>query len=603
MNKRAGGGIYGYSAPGPTTPAGRLIAALLGLALASIIATNILTFSWGAPAGARLLTSTRVSRLVCASALLAFVVVATWRRGARPVAFAGMGVAVLIALTPLYSPFIFWQVAAQGLQGLLTGAAGLRVLLAAMVGGGVGGVFTFHVLRLIRLREGGVKGSTRWGDGAALKGKEEGFLLGIHDDTFLRYTGSGHLMTVAATRSGKGVGSIIPNLLDHPGSIVVTDPKGENHYVTARYRRDVLGHDVVAMDPFGITLAKPMGFNPLDLIDFTGSDYVETAMMMAEMMIVKTTGGGDQHWVREGKSVLYTFILHAATLDEPEKRNLVEVRRMLTQDPDDFRATIMKMSESDIAQVREGAGRMQQKADRELSGVLSTVQSYTHFLSSPRMEQVLTQTEFSMGGVVQDNLSLYLVLPMEHLTAFAPWMRLMVACAYYACTHDVIHRERSEHRILFMLDEFANLGYMSNIKSAFSLGGGYGVTMWLILQDLAQLKQAYRDEWESFVANSDVFQAFAIQDPFSADKVSRMLGQTTVWQRKTRKSTRREGGRLIRDYDEDSRPLLRPEELRRLHPDRSILLVRPYQPIAATKIRYYRDEHFSGRWDKNPYIT
>ncbi len=382
----------------------------------------------------------------------------------------------------------------------------------------------------------------------------------------------------------------------------MTDPKGENYYVTANWRREELGHEVVAMDPFGITKGAPVGFNLLDLIDTRGEDYVETAMMMAEMLIVKT-GSGDPYWVLEAKALLYTFILHAASKPEPGERNLIEVRRMLTLGPMELEELLGDMLRSPITQVQEGAGRLLQKSERERSGVFSTAQSYTHFLASPRMGRVLTQTDFSLQGIVQDRLSLYLVLPMEHLTAFGPWLRLMITCAYYVCTHEVIKRERSKHRILFLLDEFANLGYMSNIKEALSLGGGYGVSLWLILQDFAQLKRAYKDEWESFVANSDVIQAFAIQDPFSVEKVSTLLGKTTVWQRKTRKSSRREGGRLVRDYDEDSRPLLRPEELRRMDPAKEILLVRPYQPVAATKLCYYADPMFAGRWQKNPYIT
>lgn len=596
-----GSGIYGYDAPAPVSVYGRLAAAMAGVALASVIATNILAISWGPPV-ARVLVAPTTSRLLCGAVLVACALSA-WRvPRLRVAAYAGMVVALLLALSPLYNPYAFWRIAARAARGELPGADAARVLLAALVSGGSVGVLTQQLLKLVRLRTGGVKGSTRWGAGEALKSTAEGLLLGKLGGQLLRYDRPGHLLTVAATRSGKGVGSIIPNLLHFPGSLIVTDPKGENYYVTSEWRREELGHEVVAMDPFGITKGGAVGFNPLDLIDTRGEDYVETAMMMAEMLIVKT-GSGDPHWVLEAKALLYTFILHAASHSETGKRNLIEVRRMLTLGPMELDDLLGDMLHSPIPQVQEGAGRVLQKGERERSGVFSTAQSYTHFLASPRMGRVLTRSDFSLQGIVQDRLSLYLVLPMEHLTAFAPWLRLMITCAYYVCTHEVIKRPRSKHRILFLLDEFANLGYMSNIKEALSLGGGYGVSLWLILQDFAQLKRAYKDEWESFVANSDVIQAFAIQDPFSAEKVSTLLGKTTVWQRKTRKSSRKEGGRLVRDYDEDSRPLLRPEELRRMDPAKQILLVRPHQPVAATKLCYYADPMFAGRWQPNPYVT
>ncbi len=86
------------------------------------------------------------------------------------------------------------------------------------------------------------------------------------------------------------------------------------------------------------------------------------------------------------------------------------------------------------------------------------------------------------------------------------------------------------------------------------------------------------------MANSDVIQAFAIQDPFTSDRISKMLGETTIWLRRVRAQGRREGDRYLRDFEERSRPLVRADELKRLNPQCQILLVRPYQPIATDKI-------------------
>ena len=142
---------------------------------------------------------------------------------------------------------------------------------------------------------------------------------------------------------------------------------------------------------------------------------------------------------------------------------------------------------------------------------------------------------------------------------------------------------------------FANLGHMSIIKEAVSLGAGYGITLWLILQDLAQLRRTYKDDWESFLANCDVIQAFAIQDPFTSQKIAGMLGDMTIWERRLSKASRHEGSHLKSGYAEASRPLIKPDELRRLHPDRQVLLVRPYQPVIADKLVYYRDSVLAPR--------
>ena len=598
--------LYGRQAPLNVSAFGLLVAFLLGSALALFLATCLLTLIWGAPTEVPLVAPgyTRLMGFAGILLLSPFLIVSRWR---GPV-IASMVLLLIFALAPLHSPTHFMRALVRAIRSG-NSVLVLTVLTCLGIATGLMGYLCSTLLNLKRLPTSGMRGSTKWGTGAALAANKSGFLLGEAGGKMLRYAGSGHLMTMAATRSGKGVGTIIPNLLNHPGSLVVTDPKGENYLVTGRYRKETLGQEVVAMDPFGIAATNdsedsvPVGFNPMDLIDLDGPDYVETAMIMAEMIIAKSSAIGNPHWVLEGRALLYAFILYAASNEDPSKRNLIEVRRLLTLHPREMREVLDAMIKSDVPQIAEGAGRIAQKADRERSGVLSTAQSYTHFLSSPRMREVLTRTDFSLDSLTNDKLSLYLILPREHLSAFAPWLRLMISCCYYACTHNILQRTPAKERILFLLDEFANLGYMSIIKEAVSLGGGFGISLWLILQDLAQLKRHYRDEWESFVANSDVLQAFAVQDPFTSERVTKLLGQTTVWKRRPDKSGRKRGRGLARDYEEDSRPLLRAEELRRLHPDRQLLLVRPYQPVVADKLRYYQNSSFKGRFDPNPYVT
>ncbi len=600
MKRPTGSPIYGWPAPPHLSTYHLLAAFLAGSALALTLATALLALLWGPPPGLPLVASAtrRIVSLACLALLGILMVRPAWRR----VALSAMAVFGITSAAPLYSPLHFVTSLARVLRsGDLPEALGLLACLAA--GATIAMVLAQSLMARLRPVASATRGSTRWGHGTALQGKAHGLLLGRLNGQMLRFDGSGHLLTVAATRSGKGVGSILPNLLNHPGSLVVTDPKGENFFVTARYRRKVLKQEVVALDPFALTPSASRGFNPMDLIDLDGDNYVENAMTMADMIVSRRGHGHDSHWILEGRALLFAFILHAACIAEPARRNLLEVRRLLTLAPEPLKAVLKEMEDSKVEQVREGAGRILQKSDRERSAVFSTAQSYTHFLASPRMRTALSQTDFALEALTRDTLSLYLILPREHLATFAPWLRLMIACAYHICTHNLLKRARPKERILFLLDEFANLGYMSIMTEAISLGGGYGITLWLILQDMAQLKREYRGEWESFVANSDVIQAFAIQDPFTSEKVSRMLGQTTVWQRHVRRSGRREGRSLVRDYNEDSRPLLRPEELRRLHPDRQLLLVRPYQPLVADKIRYYQDPLLKGRFDPNPYFT
>ena len=602
--------MYGERAPVNLSIYGHLFVFGLGVLVALTISTAVLTLFWGAPPG-KPFADLRSAKLLLWSVAALFVIgLACSHRSdlfqrTRGLLITGAVVSVLPSVTPLFSPHHFIIGLARSLEGSRSNDVFLA-LLSLGVGAGLTWAAADSLLEMLRFKSTSTHGSTMWGSGAALKRPKEGLFLGWHDGDMLRYDGDGHLLTVAATRSGKGVGAIIPNLLSYSGSVVVSDPKGENYYVTARYRREVLGQEVVALDPFELTRPirlESWSFNPLDLIDLSSRDYVETAMMMADMIVTQHGPDPDPHWNDEAKALIYAFILYVAGLSDQSRRHLVEVRRLLTQPPGDLEETLGRMLESPIEQVREGASRVLQKADRERSGVFSTAHRHTHFLSSPRMESVLTETRFDITDLLHGRLTLYLVLPREHLNTFASWLRLMVSCCYYTCTHNALRQARAQRRVLFLLDEFANLGYMENLKEAISLGAGYGITLWLVIQDLAQLRRAYRYEWESFVANSDVIQAFAIQDPFTSEQIAKMLGEATIWSRRVRAQGRREGGRFLRDYEEKSRFLVRADELRRLHPKRQLLLVRPYQPVLADKIIYFEDPFFAKRFDANPYIT
>ncbi|HUE97136.1 MAG TPA: type IV secretory system conjugative DNA transfer family protein [Longimicrobiaceae bacterium] len=135
-----------------------------------------------------------------------------------------------------------------------------------------------------------------------------GLLLGRQGERLLRLAGEGHVLTVAPTPSGKGVSSVIPNLLDHPGSVLVTDPKGENYAVTARWRRDV-GHPVYPFDPFQIARGDAT-YNPLDLINVASPEAVDDARLFADMLVLAGVREDEQaFWNEEARGVLTGLIL------------------------------------------------------------------------------------------------------------------------------------------------------------------------------------------------------------------------------------------------------------------------------------------------------
>src|SRR5258708_5603796 len=458
-------------------------------------------------------------------------------------------------------------------------------------------------------------GSAQWGSAEPLK-VSVGLLLGREGTSLLRFGGEGHLLTVAPTRAGKGVSTVIPNLLDHPGSVLVTDPKGENYAVTNAWRRSH-GNVVMAFDPFGVVVdeGERRSYNPVALIDTKRDDAVDDASLLAEMLVL-TEGRGalypDQaFWNDEARALLTGLILHAAASTDPTKRTLIHVRELLTLPPDGFANLLRDMQASQAAQhlVARAATRHLQKADRERSGVVSTAQSHTHFLDSPTMGRVLDEADSKadLTALKSGTASAYLILPSDRLHTYLPWLRLMIACALREMARTP---GPPQARVLFLLDEFAHLGRMQPVERAIGLAAAVGVSFWLIVQDLAQLRRTYAEDWPTVLANAEVLQAFGINDWDTAEYLSRMTGEATVSVESEQASRGVSQGRhgqpqlgASRTRAETGRHLLFPDEVRRLPRERELLFVNGGAPLVVERLNYLRDPEFAGRAAPNPHYA
>lgn len=447
-------------------------------------------------------------------------------------------------------------------------------------------------------------GTAEWADKAELRRigltGGQGLIVGRQGRRLLRLATDRHLLTLAPTRSGKGVSSIIPNLLTYPGSVFVVDVKGENAAITARRRR-AMGQAVHVLDPWGISGVKSCAFNPLDLIDLRSPDVAEDAALLADALVIER-GGGDSHWDDEARALLAGLILHVASIEPQATRTLAKVRELVALPPDQFGELLDDMSVNLSAHglVARCAYRLRQKADRERSGVVSTAQAHTHFLDSPRMAQVMGGSDFNLADLKRKRVSVFVVLPAERISTFNRWLRLMVGEALTAMARTPGKPSRP---VLFLLDEFAVLGRLASVETAMGLMAGYGAQLWPILQDLSQLKVLYGERWRTFVANAGLVQAFNVADPLTAEHLSSMLGRRTATVRSVSASSRagRRDGAGSSSFSSVGRPLLLPDEIMRLPADKQILFVQGRKPVLATKPLYFADAEFRGLFDANPW--
>ncbi|AGI10517.1 type IV secretory system conjugative DNA transfer family protein [Xanthomonas citri] len=426
----------------------------------------------------------------------------------------------------------------------------------------------------------------------------EGLLVGRDMKTGrpLRYAGPAHLLTMAPTRSGKGVGTIIPNLLTLDRSVICIDPKGENARITGRARNRF--GSVHVLDPFGVTGLPPSAFNPLASLDPNGLDVAEEAATLADALVYDAPGeAGEAHWNEEAKALIAGITLYIASEEPQERRTLATLREHLTAAPDAFSALLTRMQGTAAAGglIARAANRHRGKDNREAAGVLSAAQRHTHFLDSPRMTAVLDHSDFAFGDLKSRTATVFLVLPPDRLGTYARWLRLMV-------TQSLQDMARAPGKppapVLYLLDEFAALGHLAPIEQAMGLMAGYGVQLWPILQDVHQLRATYGQRAGTFLSNAGVLQVFGVNDHESARLVSDLLGQeTVVFQTMSRALDSDKSGLSFAEHH-TGRPLLTPDEVRNLPQSRELLFLAGTRPIVADKLRYYGDREFKGMFDQ-----
>lgn len=426
------------------------------------------------------------------------------------------------------------------------------------------------------------------------------------------YNGDMHAMTIAPTRTGKDQTAILPKLVRSTGSMVVIDPKGESASLSA-LRRAELGNRVMIIDPWGIVeTGKHSGvqkarFNPLDRLDAKDPDLAGDAMLYADALIVSESQS--PHWPNEAKALIAGFLAYIVSEPrEAQRRNLGRLRDILClplaerdangsvigSTKDTLDDVLDKMLKSKISFVKNSAYRFLQKDSRERASVVSTAHANTHFLESARIRESLSKSDFSFADLKGETpVTVYIALPLDRMSAFSRWLRLLISTGLIELTRATENHQ--PHPVRFILNEFAALGRLSSVETAFGTMAGLDVQLWVITQDLSQLKRLYGSEnWQTFVANAGVFQYFGSRDYETAKYAEHLCGLSTLKKRSvsfgTSQNGNSSGSSETVSIDDVQRPLIFADELMRMPRDEQLLLVENLPPIRAKKWWWYRNQ-------------
>lgn len=439
-------------------------------------------------------------------------------------------------------------------------------------------------------------GSSRWADESELVDAglitRHGVILGqsMESKKLLAHDGPEHVLAIAPTRGGKGVGLVIPTLLSWQESVIVFDPKGENWQVTSGYRATM--GECFCFEPTSQHTAR---FNPLMEIR-KGDLEVKDAQNIADI-IIDPDGRLEtrNHWQNAAHSLLVGTILHVL-YDYPRK-SLAGVVEFLTRSGVDCEDTLKEMTKSHHSVVTSVAQEMLNKHIEERSGVLSTATSLLSIFRDPLVANATDGHDFNILSLRDKPASLYLVLPPSDISRLRVLLRIILNQIGRVLTEQHMVQGTNRKKILFLLDEFPALGRLEFFESALAYMGGYGLKAFLICQSLNQLQKAY-GERNSILDNCHVRVAFANNDDQTARRLSDLMGEQTLIKEQTSIS----GSRFAMVKPSSSvssiqfgRPLLLPAEINRLPREQEIILINGMFPILANKIRYYDDKRFSSQ--------
>lgn len=402
--------------------------------------------------------------------------------------------------------------------------------------------------------------------------------------------GSSHGIVFAGSGGFKTTSVTIPTALKWRGGLVVLDPSSEVAPMVSEHRRQA-GRKVIVLDP----KASGIGFNALDWIGRHGNSKEEDIVAVATWIMTdnaRTASARDDFFRASAMQLLTALIAdvclsgHTAEKDQTLRR----VRANLSEPEPQLRARLTKIYEGSASDfVKENVAVFVNMTPETFSGVYANAVKETHWLSYPNYAGLVSGNSFSTDDLADGETDIFIALDLKVLEAHPGLARVVIGSllnAIYNRNGDV------KGRTLFLLDEVARLGYLRILETARDAGRKYGITLTMIFQSLGQMREAYggRDATSKWFESASWISFSAINDPDTADYISKRCGDTTVEVDQTNRSSGMKGSSRSRSKQLNRRPLILPHEVLRMRSDEQIVFTAGNAPLRCGRAIWFRRE-------------
>ncbi|HHX2530894.1 type IV secretory system conjugative DNA transfer family protein [Neisseria sp. P0001.S005] len=499
------------------------------------------------------------------------------------------------------------QVAAYSLQIKTSGIAGFGLPLLA---------YLFSLVPIWRTASPSLHGEARFSGMSDLvkagffKQSDTSLVVGKYNGKLLHYSGQQFALLAAPTRSGKGVGIVIPNLLSYKSSVVVLDIKQENFNLTSGYRKEVLGQEVYLFNPFAED-GRTHRWNPFTYVSSDPDQRVSDLMSIAAMLY-PDGDSRDKFWVAQARNAFLAFSLYC--FDSSVYKNTKYAKRLNWQatvkEPPCTLGKIYRLSSGNGTELKEYFTSLSQKpflspaAKTAFSGLISqeketfgsimgTFKEPLNPWINPIIDAATSADDFLLTDVRKKKMTVYIGILPNKLAESRIIVNLFFSQLINQNTKELPQDNPDlQHQCLLLMDEFTSIGRVEIIAHSVSYMAGYNIRLFPIIQSVAQLDAVYGKEYARTIITNHALQIiYTPREQQDANEYSEMLGYTTV----KRKNVSRGRERSVSE-SEERRALMLPQELKGMSQDSEIIIYEGMaHPAKVNKIRYYQDGMFTKR--------